>query len=447
MTRMMRLDEPPHGSGVKTESGRCPSANRGASILEVVEANDIGTLRRYEKGHVLHWQGDPAERAHVVKEGTIEVLSTSPEGAVLTYDIFGPGVLVDSIALLSGEDHRWTAKARGEGAGYVIPRDEFQHLLNTNASFCMSVMVQVAWIADFLARQVWELHFLSVQQRLESSLRRLADRHGVLSEEGFKIDLDLTHKEIGRLIGAHRSTVTSYLGELEREGFVRREDHRFVLLPPECAQIFRNLKRSVIECDCQAAANWARQVVRKKADPFRALDALTAGIRQVGDAFARGEVALPDLVGASSAMKSATQFLAEAIKKRERKAGALGSVVIGTVHGDIHDIGKGIVSTILTAEGFEVTDLGVNVTAEQFTTAVWRRRPDILAMSALMTTAAMEQGKVIQTLKDEGLREKVKIMIGGGAITRELAQSMGADGYEPGAGRAPELAKRLLRAG
>ncbi|MCK4723759.1 MAG: cobalamin-dependent protein, partial [Dehalococcoidia bacterium] len=107
-------------------------------------------------------------------------------------------------------------------------------------------------------------------------------------------------------------------------------------------------------------------------------------------------------------------------------------------------IGKTMVATLLTAEGFAVEDLGINVTAEQFVEGVRKYEPDILAMSALMTMTAPEQKKVIETLKNQDLRDKVKIMVGGGAITQEFADSIGADGYDPTAPGAAKLARKLV---
>jgi len=205
-----------------------------------------------------------------------------------------------------------------------------------------------------------------------------------------------------------------------------------------------NLKRAVIEYDTEGAASWARKIVEEKIDPITALDALTETIRQVGDRFSRGELWLPDLVGAADAMQAAMPILEEELKKTGAKRKVLGTVVAGTVFGDIHSIGKSMVCTLLVAGGFEVHDLGVNIKAEEFLEAMEKYQADILAMSALLTMTAPEQRKVIAALKEKGIREKVKVMVGGGAITAEFAESIGADGYDPTAPGAVELARRLV---
>jgi len=208
--------------------------------------------------------------------------------------------------------------------------------------------------------------------------------------------------------------------------------------------IFQNLKKAIIEYDTERAASLAKEVMEKKIDPMKALDAMTEGIRQVGDGFGRGELWLPDLVGAADAMSSAMPIIEEEIKRTGAKRVSLGTVIAGTVFGDIHSIGKTMVCTLLTAEGFEVHDLGVNIKAEEFLEATKKYNADILAMSALMTMTAPEQKKVIEYLKKEGLRVKVKIMVGGGAITEEFAKDVGADGYDPTAPGAVKLARRLI---
>ena len=181
-------------------------------------------------------------------------------------------------------------------------------------------------------------------------------------------------------------------------------------------------------------------------DPLEALDVMTVAIREIGDAFGRGELWLPDLVGASDAMQSAVPILEEEIKRRGENREALGIVVVGTVFGDIHSIGKTMVSTLLTAAGFEVHDLGVNVHAKKFVDAIKDYNANILAMSALMTTTCVEQENVIKTLINEGIRDRVKIMVGGAAVTEEFAETIGADGYDSTAPGAVELAKKLIGA-
>lgn len=212
-------------------------------------------------------------------------------------------------------------------------------------------------------------------------------------------------------------------------------------------EILENLRKAILEYDNVKAESWARKAVEEGIDPVKAVDVLTEAIRQVGDGFGKGELWLPDLIGAASTMQAAMPIIEEQIKKTGKIRESQGRVVIGTVLGDIHSIGKDMVATLLVAGGFEVVDLGVNISAEQFVAASKEHNPGILAMSALMTMTAPEQGKVINALKKEGLRDKVKIMVGGGAITQDFADKIGADGYAVAATGATSLAKRLVSKG
>jgi methanogenic corrinoid protein MtbC1 len=213
---------------------------------------------------------------------------------------------------------------------------------------------------------------------------------------------------------------------------------------PGESEILAGLGQSLFDYDNEAAAMWAGAVVATGADCVKAMNVLTEAIRTVGDGFGRGELWLPDLIAAADAMAAATGIIEEEMRRQGARRSSAGSVVIGTVYGDIHSIGKGIVSTLLTANGFEVHDLGVNVKPDEFVAAVRQFQPDVLALSALLTTTAPEQEKVIQTLKAEGLRHKVRVIVGGGAITPDFARSIGADGYDSTAPGAVNLAQRLL---
>lgn len=210
------------------------------------------------------------------------------------------------------------------------------------------------------------------------------------------------------------------------------------------SEILENLRRAVLEYDSKGAVSWARKAVEEKIAPLKALDALTEAIREVGDGFGKGELFLPEIVGAADAMKSATPIIEEELKKMGAKRDSVGTVVMGTVFGDIHDIGKSMVCMLLATDGFEVIDLGVNVEAERFIESVRKYKPDILGMSALLTSFVSEQKKIINILKEEGLRDKVKIMVGGGAISEAIAENIGADGYDPIAPGAVKLARRLI---
>jgi len=210
-------------------------------------------------------------------------------------------------------------------------------------------------------------------------------------------------------------------------------------------EILKNLGNAVLEFDAPAAEKWAKKAVEENVDPLEALGALTDAIRKIGDLFQEGECFLPELVNAASVLQQATPILESKIKSSGAQKKSLGKVVAGSVFGDIHSIGKAMVCALLTAEGFDVIDLGVNVPAENFVEAVKANNAQIVAMSAIMTMAAPEMKKVIQELTSESLRQKVKVMVGGSAITAQFAKDIGADGYDATAPGAVKLARELIR--
>jgi len=209
--------------------------------------------------------------------------------------------------------------------------------------------------------------------------------------------------------------------------------------------LIEKLKEAVIAGDRDEAIKISREIVDKGLDPLEALErGLVAGVLEVGEKWVREEVFLADLVMSAEAMKAASEILKPEIIRRGSAVKKLGRVIIGTVAGDIHDIGKNIVATMLEASGFEVIDLGVDVSTETFIEKVRELKPDVLGLSALLTTTMLEQKNVIEALKREGLRDKVKVIIGGAPVTEEWAKSIGADGYAEDAIRAVRLVKKLL---
>lgn len=208
--------------------------------------------------------------------------------------------------------------------------------------------------------------------------------------------------------------------------------------------ILENLTKSVTDYDKEGAARWAGEAMENQIDPLKALDALTVAIREVGDAFGQGEIFLPELVSAADAMQAALPVIEKELETSGAKRESVGKVVAGTVSGDIHNIGKSMLCTLLVADGFEVVDLGIDVPTGRFVDAVQKHEPDVLALSALLTITAMEQRNVIEALREAGIRDTVKIIVGGGAINDQFAAGIGADGYDPTAPGGVALCRRML---
>lgn len=176
------------------------------------------------------------------------------------------------------------------------------------------------------------------------------------------------------------------------------------------------------------------------------LFSMSKAMEQVGKLYEEGEYFIAELLEAASIFKEAVNLLKHRLAEEANalKRSGKARVVIGTVKGDIHDIGKSLVSIMLEAAGYEVVDLGVDVSVEEFINACKKYNPDILAMSALLTTTATYMKVVIDELKKQGLRDKIKVIVGGAAVTEAFAKEIGADGWAPNAIEAVKLVNRLL---
>jgi len=205
------------------------------------------------------------------------------------------------------------------------------------------------------------------------------------------------------------------------------------------------LKNQLLAFDSDRFVETVKKQIDQGYDPIEIVNALTEVLKEVGKKFESGEIFLVHLVTAGDAAKRATlEVLEPLIKKSSGKREALGKVVIGTVAGDIHDIGKNIVAMMLFTAGFEVYDIGKDVPTEDFVKKARESDADIVALSALLTTTLPAQRDVIEALKKAGLREKVKILVGGAPATAKWAEEAGADGYGEDAIEAVKVAKELL---
>ena len=210
--------------------------------------------------------------------------------------------------------------------------------------------------------------------------------------------------------------------------------------------IYELMKEAVLDGDEEEAVKLAQQALEEGLELQKVMDdGFLAGIQEAGQLYEDEEYFLPDLVCSADAMKCALEVLDEAMKNDPNaQKGAAAKVALVTVQGDVHDIGKTIVGAMMTASGFEVYDLGTDVLNEDVIAKVKEIDPDVLGLSALLTTTMEEQGNIIEMLKAEGLRDDVKVIIGGAPVNQAWADKITADGYSDNAIAAVKLAQTLL---
>ena len=209
---------------------------------------------------------------------------------------------------------------------------------------------------------------------------------------------------------------------------------------------FSAMRQSIIDGAPDTASSLAQQAVSAGVAPLDAINqGYVPGMHDVGEQFARGKMFLPDMMASAEAMRAAMSVLDPELKKLGTERPMAGVVVLGTTKGDIHEIGKILVGTLLTAHGFRVHDLGVDVAGEKFAAKAKEFGADIIGVSALLTTTMRNQRGVIEELQKSGLRSQVKVMVGGAPVTRRWAEEIGADGYAKDAMSAVSLAQELMQ--
>lgn len=210
--------------------------------------------------------------------------------------------------------------------------------------------------------------------------------------------------------------------------------------------MYKKLAQAVIDGEEEDAINLAKQALDQNLDPLACItNGLTKGIQEVGKLFGSGEYYLPELIISSNVMKAAMEILEPAMEGSQ-KVEVVARVVIGTVEGDLHEIGKTLVGTMLSANGFKVFDIGVDKSAEEFISAIKEHNASIVGASALLTTTMLQQEKLIKNIKEAGLGKQVKVMVGGAPVSKEYADEIGADGFAEDAISAVDLAFHLADA-
>ena len=209
--------------------------------------------------------------------------------------------------------------------------------------------------------------------------------------------------------------------------------------------LLERMAKAVVEGQKEEAKNLVKEAVKRRMDLLEVIEkGFVPGIQKVGELWEKGEYFLPELITSAACMKAAMAVLQPELKKARIDAPSKGKVIIGTVEGDIHDIGKNLVASMLQAHGFDVYDLGADVKLEKFIEKAQETKADFVCLSALLTTTMLGQRKFIEMLRAKNLAGKFKVLVGGAPVNQKWAADIGADGYAENALAAVKLASRLM---
>lgn len=206
---------------------------------------------------------------------------------------------------------------------------------------------------------------------------------------------------------------------------------------------YEALAAAIIECNAEKTAELTQKHVDDGVKPSEIINqGLISGMNVVGDRFKKGDMYVPEVMMAAKAMHAGMNIVKPLLVEGE--SSSTGKVLIGTVAGDLHDIGKNLVGMMMESGGMEVVDLGVDAPPDKIAAAVREHKPQVLGLSALLTTTMLAMKDTIEVLKEEGLRDSVKVIVGGAPVTQDFADEIGADGWAPDAASAKDLALKLV---
>jgi len=207
-----------------------------------------------------------------------------------------------------------------------------------------------------------------------------------------------------------------------------------------------DMKQAIVQGNKEKAEKLARQAIDENLDLIDVIEnGFVPGIQKAGDLWEKGEYFLPELITSAECMKAVMVLLHPELKKKKLTAKSQGKVIIGTIEGDIHDIGKNLVSSMLSANGFDVIDLGADVKLQNFIKTAQQEKADLICVSSLLTTTMIKQKTLVELLKSKNLYRQFKVLVGGAPVNKKWAEDIGAHGYAENAMSATKLAKTLIQ--
>ncbi len=270
-------------------------------MINIIEANRLGVAKRFSRGRVLFWQNDPVDGLFLFKTGMVKTSILSENGKSRTYGIWGRGTILGVTAHFLGENHLVTSRVLQTADVLIVSPTDLDYLIETDTSFSQAMIRYLASFVKIFLREVDALSFLDVQERLKRSLESLASRHGSDTPNGIQIDLAVTHEEIAELTAANRTTITTYLNDLKRQGYLWSSGRHLVIVPSDHIRILENLSEAVVAADSDDAKRWTRRAIHEKIDLVKLLDVLERAMHDV-DAGEVSYIGEPSDVGEATAV-------------------------------------------------------------------------------------------------------------------------------------------------
>jgi CRP/FNR family transcriptional regulator len=381
-------------------------------MLEILEARGVGRPRRLSQGEVLFLQDAPVELVYFVKRGRVKSQAISEAGKGRAFGIWGRGHTLGLTAFVLGQNHLFVATAWDDVELLAVTPDELARLLRTDPEFVMAVLYYMARFVEVFQRDVEALSFLDAPARVRRILQILADQHGHETTEGLHIDLRITHEEIAELTSADRSTVTTFLNELKRQGYLWTVGRQIVLLPPDHIRILENLAEAVSLADSHGARVWAERALGEGIDLAKVFDVLARSLQSAESRFRHDGLTLPQVEGAMVALEAATLSLKNQIREATVSEIVRGTVLIGVPEGRSHEAGRRILAGRLALSRFRVIDLGPAIPLSQFLERVSEYPAALLAIYPLFALDPAQVAGIKSYVEGADLADRIHIMFG-----------------------------------
>ena len=418
-----------------------PNTLESTNMITMIEAHHLGVEKRFRRGKVLFWQNDPVDSLFLVKTGKVKTSTLSEDGKDRIYGIWGKGTFLGTTSHYLNENHLMTDYVFQTADILIVSPADLNALVTKEPACALSVIQYLAYFVKVFMREVDALSFLDVEERLKRNLESLASQHGHDTSDGIEIDLNVTHKEIAGLISANRTTITGHLNNLKKQGYLWSSGRHLVIVPHDHIRILENLSEAVLAEDTTDANRWTGRAIKEKIDLTKLLDVVARTVREAELRDApqiQKDVHLGNVAGVA---RSVLETLLT--RYTEPRQAPLGLVVIGTVQGDSHDLGKLMASILLARAGFGIVDLGINVGLDQFAQAVQEYQANVLAMSSAMTFDYQQQELAREIFGASGLLRQAELVVGGAGFSREKAAQLGATGYAGSVLDTVQLVKNL----